>query len=153
MPEIVPKEAPDPRSFLGYDGTDFYVLKVDADGHLQIDALEVALPEGAGTAANQATMIAAMLRKATLPVIQNVTMTLADTEYSQALPANVKKFLIKCRTNYPIQVAVREGWSGTTYVTVPAGMSWWEDLIQPASLTLYFQCATAGQEAQIVAWT
>jgi len=49
MAEIIPKEAPDPRSLLGYDGTDFYVLKVDADGHLQIDALEVALPDGAAT--------------------------------------------------------------------------------------------------------
>ncbi len=36
MPEIVPKEAPDPRSLLGYDGTNFYVLKVDSDGRLHV---------------------------------------------------------------------------------------------------------------------
>ncbi len=36
MPEIIPKEAPDPRSLLAYDGTDFYVLKVDDHGRLHV---------------------------------------------------------------------------------------------------------------------
>ncbi len=130
MPEVTPKEAPDPRSLLGYDGTDFYVLKVDGDGHLQIDDLGLA----------------------TLPVAHRVIMTLADTEYSQLLPANCKRFLVKCRTNYPIRVAFTEGWTATTYLTVPAGMTYWEDSIQITGLTLYLRCMTAGQVAEIVAW-
>ena len=36
MPEIKPKEAPDPRALLGYDGTDFPVLKTDSDGRLHV---------------------------------------------------------------------------------------------------------------------
>ncbi len=32
MPEIIPKEAPDPRALLGYDGINFHVPKVDSDG-------------------------------------------------------------------------------------------------------------------------
>ena len=34
-----------------------YVPLVDSDGHLQVDALSTALPSGAATAANQATII------------------------------------------------------------------------------------------------
>jgi hypothetical protein len=49
-----------PRALLGYDGTNFYVLKVDSDGHLQVDVLSSALPSGAATAANQASMVTAL---------------------------------------------------------------------------------------------
>ena len=91
--------------------------------------------------------------KATTPVVYNVTMTSANTEYSRALPANTKKFLIRCREEYAIKACFASGASGTTYITVPSGMSYWEDLIQPATLTLYFQCATAAQVAEIVAWS
>ena len=45
---------------LGWDGTHFYPLDVDADGHLQIDALTAPLPAGAATAANQALMVASL---------------------------------------------------------------------------------------------
>lgn len=45
-------------SFLmGYDGADWNMLRVDAAGHLQTDVLSSALPTGAATAANQATII------------------------------------------------------------------------------------------------
>jgi len=41
MPTVTPKEAPDPRSILGYDGSNFFVIKTDSDGHLQVDVLEI----------------------------------------------------------------------------------------------------------------
>ena len=87
------------------------------------------------------------------PVIYNVTMTLANTEYPQALPANTRKFMIKCRGSYNVKVCFASGQSGTIYLTIPANMAWWEDQISVASGTLYFQCATAGQVAEIVAWS
>lgn len=128
---------PDPKGGLvwihGRDGSGNPVkVKVDTDGHLQVDVLTMALP--------------------TTPVIYNVTMILADTEYSKALPANARRFLIKCRTLYDIKLCFTSGQSGTTYLTVPAGMSY-EGLIQPASLTVYFQCATADQVAEIIVWS
>ena len=49
-----------PRALLGYDGTDFYVVRTDATGNLQIDVLASALPAGAATAAHQLTMITAL---------------------------------------------------------------------------------------------
>lgn len=111
------------------------------------------LPTDAATQTTLAAILAAQVNRATTPVVYNVTMTLASTEYSQALPANTKKFLIKCRTLYDIQLCFTNAGSGTLYITVPAGMSYYEDLIQPSALTLYFQCATAAQVVEIVTWS
>ena len=152
MPEVL-GDPPSPRTALFWNGTAWQWALVDAAGHLQLDVVTSGLPGGAATAANQAAIIAAMLNRATTPAVYNVTMTLAATEYNQALPANTKKFLIKCRTDYAIQVCFVALGSGTLFVTVPPGMTYWEDLIQPATLTLYFQCAVAAQVAEIVAWS
>ena len=72
----------------GWDGTHFYPLDVDADGHLQVDALTAPLPAGAATAAHQVTMITALqliddLRAALATV---ATDSLRATVISSALP-------------------------------------------------------------------
>ncbi|GAH95268.1 unnamed protein product [marine sediment metagenome] len=129
--KVTPKRLPSPRTMLGHDGTDFHAVKVNEDGELHL-----AWPD-----------------LPTTTMIRNVTTTLADVEYGQAMPLHTRKFLIRCRGNYPIKVAFTENESGTQFVTVPAGMTYWEDLIRPVALTLYFQCPTAGQVAEIVAWS
>jgi len=60
MPNIYPNHAPMPRAFLAWDGTAYRVCSVDAAGQLQVDIIASALPAGAATAANQATMITAL---------------------------------------------------------------------------------------------
>lgn len=60
MAVVKPKEAPYPMAVLGFDGTDFYVLKTDDAGHPQIDVLSTIMDAAAATAANQATMITAL---------------------------------------------------------------------------------------------
>lgn len=47
--KVTPKRLPKPRTLLGWDGTDFFALKVDGDGHLQIDVLTAPLPDDAAT--------------------------------------------------------------------------------------------------------
>ena len=108
---------------------------------------------GSATESTLRQILAGQLSMATTPVIYNVTMTTANTEYSQALPSNTKKLLVKCRGAYDIKVALTTGESGTNYITVPAGSALCETLIVAASLTLYFQCATAAQVAEIIAWS
>jgi hypothetical protein len=161
---------------LAYDSVTgkWVVLACSSAGILAVAAASLPLPSGAATAAkqlpddhnvtvsNMITGFATATKQDTLnsnvphagatPTVYNKTMTAANTEYSQALPANVKKFLIKCRTEYAIKVCFTAEASGTTYVTVGAGQSYWEDGIKAASLTLYFQCATAGQAVEIIAW-
>jgi hypothetical protein len=123
--------------------------ELDADS---LKVTEQAPLTGFATEAKQDDIIGAMIQRATDPVIYNVTMTNANTEYSQALPTNCKKFLIRCRAAYDVKLAFTSGESGSDYVTISAGGAYWEDFIQLAATTLYFQCGTAGQVAEIVAW-
>jgi hypothetical protein len=66
-----------------------------------------------------------MPRSETLePVILNVTLTSADTEYSQALPIGTKYFSIQCRTAFAIRYAFATGRVATPtapYATVKSG--------------------------------
>ena len=89
---------------------------------------------------------------ATSPTIYNLTLTDANTEYSQALPANTTKYVVQCRTDDDVKMSFTSGESGTKYLTIHGGQSYWEDLVK-ISPTLYFQSATAGVVVEIVAWT
>jgi len=60
MPTVNPSSVPSPRGMLGWDGANFYVLRTDAEGHLQIHALSSALPLGAATLAEQQTQTTAL---------------------------------------------------------------------------------------------
>lgn len=51
---------PEPRSALFFDGTNFRVARVDADGHIQIDVITTVMDALAATAAHQVTMITAL---------------------------------------------------------------------------------------------
>lgn len=96
------------------------------------------------------------LSAADTPAIYNVTMTSADTEYSQALPSNCKKFLIHTRDGTAFRLAFVTGKVAAPtapYFTVPANQSYNEDLIQPSAQTLYFGCASAGKIIEIIAWS
>jgi hypothetical protein len=90
--------------------------------------------------------------KASTPNIYNVTCTNADTEYSQALPANTKKFTVKARGGQ-LKVCFTANQSGNTYILLDDGQSWSEDGLDLSNVTLYFQSPTAGTVAEIVAWT
>ena len=102
----------------------------------------------AGTQINPASMTGT-------PSIYNVTMTDANTEYSQALSANTKKFSIHLRDFTAFRFAYASGKVAAPtapYLTVPAGGEKSEELIQPASLTLYFASSDAGKIAEIEEW-
>ena len=101
------------------------------------------------------TAVEALTPTATTPVIYNVTMTLADTEYSQALPANTKKFLIHTRDGTTFRIAFVTGKVATPtepYFTIAANDAYYEDGIK-ATPTLYFGCASAGKIVEIIAWS
>lgn len=60
MPTVNPSSVPSPRGVLGWDGANFYVLRTDATGRLQLHVLSSALPLGAATAAHQVTQNTAL---------------------------------------------------------------------------------------------
>lgn len=85
-----------------------------------------------------------------VPVIVNVNMPQADTEYSYTLPVSVKSFTIKLRQPNDLKVSFKEGESGMEYITIPAGASMSEELSLSDPLTIYFQSPVDGNVAEIV---
>ena len=80
-------------------------------------------------------------------------MTLADTEYSQALPADTRKALIRVRSGgYDVKLAYVSGESGTNYITIPAGATKVIEGVFLLNTTLYFQCPGAGEVLEIESW-
>jgi hypothetical protein len=92
------------------------------------------------------------------PVIYNLTLDDANTEYFQELPAGLRKFSIQCRdTTVDIKLAFVEGESGTNFLTVLGNSAYNEDLIYSPlgfTTTLYVQSeSTARPVVEIVAWS
>lgn len=94
---------------------------------------------------------------ATTPTLYAVTMTLANTEYSQALPAGTKILEFRCRaTGYDVRFAYVTGKVAAPvdpYRTLSAGQVKTLDILNLAAGTLYVACGTAGQIAEIEVWT
>ncbi len=93
---------------------------------------------------------------AATPTIYNVTMTNANTEYSQALPASTKKFLIHTRVGEAFRLAFETGKVATPtapYFSITPSDAYSEDLVLSSAITLYFASATAGAVAEIITWS
>lgn len=122
-------------------------------GHVIVDTLPAL---AAGTAAIGSVTTDAV-KPATTPAIYTVTMTNADTEYSQSLPANCKKFRLSMVENDAVyRVAFVTGKVATPtapYITKQIGQDVTHDGVLLAAQTLYFACATAGKTIQIEAWS
>jgi hypothetical protein len=90
------------------------------------------------------------------PVTYNVTLTSADTEYSQALPTGCRAVAFRCRSNAVVRFAWETAKVATPtapYQTLRAGGDYWKENINAASLTLYLASATAGAIVEIEAWS
>lgn len=93
---------------------------------------------------------------ATTPNEYAKTLTVADTEYSQLLPAGTKKFQIRCRTSYDVRFSFTTGKvAGPTdpYQTLPADETYWEEGLDLTGVTLYLASDEAGVVVEILAWT
>jgi hypothetical protein len=88
------------------------------------------------------------------PVIYNLTLTLANTEYSQELPIRTSRVQIQPRQDNDIKVSFALGESGTKYFTVKGGMNYfeWEMMKCDGQLSIYAQSATAGTVVEVLAW-
>jgi len=92
-------------TLLGYDGADFYNLKVDAAGHLQVDCLSSALPAGAATAAKQDTEIATL---ELIALIRNALQTV-DTD----------RLIVRAEDQLFSYAGQLSEWIGTNTATAP----------------------------------
>lgn len=94
----------------------------------------------------------------TTPAIYNVTLTSANTEYSQALPNNTKCFEFRCRSAVDVRFAFVTGKVAAPtapYMTLTGGDWYTSPILNQGTSpsTLYLASATAGVVACIIAWT
>lgn len=97
------------------------------------------------------------------PIIYNVTLTNGTTEYSQALPANVRAFALQARGTADVlwahEAGKVAGASGTAtavapYMTLKSGGAFSADNIEPeGALTVYLASLTSGVVVEIAAWS
>ena len=91
------------------------------------------------------------------PTAYNVTLTNANTEYSQAMPANCRGFEFQARTEATVSYAFVTGKVATPtapWLTLKAGDYYASPPLNQAAApsTLYLGSATAGTIVEILAW-
>ena len=111
---VIPDQAPYPRSALGWDGTDFYVISVNNLGEVDVNVIGSALPGGAATSANQGTMITALW------LIDDLRNALAsvDTDYLLIGGYDNAGVVRKLRTNPFGSVVIAGRDAGGVYNTI-----------------------------------
>lgn len=93
--------------------------------------------------------------EAATPTEYNITLTNANTEYSQALPANTRRLCFRCRTGAVCRYAWVTGKVATptaNYQTLQAGAEYVLEGVKLATSTLYLASATAGAVIEMEAW-
>jgi len=93
------------------------------------------------------------------PYIYNVTLTNANTEYSQLLPTGCKKFFVSIVDGVPSEnyrIAYVTGKVATPtapYLKFYCDVGYFENDVNLTNTTLYFASSNASRTMQIVAWT
>ena len=85
-----------------------------------------------------------------------VTLTNANTEYSQVLPDNTKKIEFQARGSADVRWALVTGKvAGPTahYSTLKADGDYAQDFLDLVNKTLYFASSTAGTVVEGIAWS
>lgn len=87
------------------------------------------------------------------PVVANIAMPVANTEYSYTLAPNTKQILFKTRENSLLKFTFQMGQSNINYITVPPGSSYTLEGVDPTiSLTVYFQSDNSAETLEIISW-
>ena len=116
----------------------------------------VGTKDKAGTQINPATEDSLAKLMPTTATKYTVALTSADTEYSQALPANTKKFRIHLRDYETFRLAYVTGKvaaSTDPFETIPAGSEKYEDGLNLSALTVYLASPVATKVVEIEAWS
>lgn len=84
--------------------------------------------------------------------IFNITLASAGVEQTQVLPELTSKIMVRCRQQTDLKLAYNPGDSGTLYITIPAGQTYWDDLVG-TSATLCLQAGTNSTIVEILCWS
>ena len=90
------------------------------------------------------------------PTIHNIPLTVANTEYSQALPSSTREYRFRCRTIHDVRFAFVTGKVAASvdpYLTLPGGSDRISDNDDLTGKTLYLASSTAGVVVELEIWT
>ena len=131
-----------------------------ADVKTAIEALAVATPDtAAGDLASMSADLDSIDSKLAASTINEyaVTLTVVDTEYSQALPANTKGIEFVSRSGYPVRYAFTTGKVATptgVYFTLKSNCAYESPAtLNLSSKTIYFASDNAGDVVELIAWS
>lgn len=85
------------------------------------------------------------------PIVYNLTMTDAETEYSQVLPVGCKGFSVSIQGGTAADIFSVSFIPSGTPLKYPGDVEYFEDGLNLTG-TLYLKCVTAGKVAQILVW-
>lgn len=94
--------------------------------------------------------------ESTTVTLYNITLTNADTEYSQALPAGTRSIRFMARTAAAVRFAFVTGKVATPtapYMTLPASSGYAQEHVYVASGTIYLASASAGTVVELEVWS
>ena len=124
------------------------------------EALAVATPDtAAGDLASMSADLGSIDSKLAASTINEyaVTLTVVDTEYSQALPANTKGIEFMSRGGYPVRFAFTTGKvdaSVAPYFTLKSNCAYESPAtLNLSSKTIYFASDNAGDVVELIAWS
>jgi hypothetical protein len=82
--------------------------------------------------------------------VLNISIPTANVEQSVALNPKVKQVLLRLRERGIVKIAFSSGESGTTFFTIPPGVTMNLDKVNLASTTIYFQCNVGSTNLEIL---
>jgi hypothetical protein len=85
------------------------------------------------------------------PTLQNVLISLADTEQSVAIAAS-RKIIVNTRGNSTLRIAFTPGATTTNYRLLRAGFTYESPALDGSGITLYIQSPQAGETVEIESW-
>lgn len=89
----------------------------------------------------------------TAPTIYNVVSPgIPNTEFSQALSADTKQFLIRNRANNDLKIAFTATESGTKFVTLKSSAVLSITNVTLTSVTIYMQTPGTNETVEILEW-
>lgn len=83
------------------------------------------------------------------PLVSNILLVAADTEYQIILPNNCKRYLIKLRDLADLKLRYT---SGSDYLTIPRGCHFTEDDIETSSVSLFVESTSSAQMVELLTW-
>jgi hypothetical protein len=117
-----------------------------ANGGLKVEGVAGGVAQPISNAAQECATVAEY----------NVALAVINTEYAQALPANARKVIFRCRTADAVRYAWVTGKVATPvapYQTLKANADYSVEGIKVASSTLYFASALAGVVMEVEVWS